>query len=101
MAEEGENDLENMLNLAQKQHPVVKVLVFPIIFETTARALRQEHFFDPHVIVFVKNDWITISVPIILSINQWSLSFKSVVWTMIYISKLSAFLIFQQIFIRI
>ena len=74
-----------------KNHTAVKVLVFPIIFETTARALRQGHFFDPHVIVFVKNDWITISVPIILSINQWSLSFKSVVWTMIYISKLSVF----------
>ena len=72
----GENNLENMLNLAQKPHPVVKILVFPIIFETTARVLRQEHFFDQHVIVFVKNDRITISVPIILSINQWRLSYK-------------------------
>ena len=72
----GENNLENMLNLSQKPHPVVKILVFPIIFETTSRVLRQEHFFDQHVIVFVKNDRITISVPIILSINQWRLSYK-------------------------
>ena len=59
-----------MLNVAQKLHPVVKILVFPIIFETTARVLRQGHFFDPHVIVFQKNDRITMSVPIILGINQ-------------------------------
>ena len=62
-----------MLNLAQKPHPVVKVLVFPVIFETTAKALRQGHFFGPHATVFVKNDRITISASIILSINQWSL----------------------------
>ena len=59
-----------MLNLAQKPHPVVKVLLFTIIFETLARALRQGNFLDPHVIIFVKNDRIAISVPIILSINQ-------------------------------
>ena len=55
--------------MAQKTHPVVKFLVFPIIFETTAGALRQGNFFDTHVIVFVKNDRTPISVPIILSIN--------------------------------
>ena len=59
-----------MLNLAQKPHPVVKVLVFPIIFETTPKTLRQGHFFGPHATVFVKYHRITISAPINLSINQ-------------------------------
>ena len=59
-----------MLNLAQKLHPAVKFLVFPVIFETTAWALRQGYFLDLYVIVFVKNDRIAISVPIILIINQ-------------------------------
>ena len=62
-----------MLNLGSKLHPVVKFLAFPVIFETTTGALRQEHFLDLHVIIFVKNGRITTSVPIMLSINQWSL----------------------------
>ena len=44
---------------AQKFHLVVKVLVFPAIFETIAGALRQEHFLDLYVIVFVTNGQIT------------------------------------------
>ena len=55
---------------AQKPQPVVKLFVFPTIFETTAGAQRPGYFLDLHVIFFIKNDRITISVPIILSINQ-------------------------------
>ena len=51
-------------------HPVVRFLVFPVIFETTAEVLRQIHFLDFHVIVFVEADRITTSTPIILSIYQ-------------------------------
>ena len=53
--------------------------------------MRQEHFLDLHVIAFVKNGLITISVPIILSINQWSLYHLKKCWidSQIYISQLS------------
>ena len=63
-----------MLNLGSKKlPPVLKFLVFPIIFETTTGVLRQGHFLDLHVIAFVKTDQITISFAIISSINWWSL----------------------------
>ena len=58
-----------MLNLGLKTFPSSEILVFPVISETTAEALRQGHFLDLHVIVFVKNDRFIISVSIILSIN--------------------------------
>ena len=51
---------------------MIKFLVFSVIFETTTEALWQGRFFDLPVIIFVKKDRITLSVPIILSINQWS-----------------------------
>ena len=51
---------------------MIKFLVFSVIFETTTEALWQGRFFDLPVIIFVKKDRITISVPIIWSINQWS-----------------------------
>ena len=66
----GHNFQKARLIQAQKLHPVVRFLVFLVIFETTAGALRQKHFFDLHVIVLVKNGRITTSLPIILSINQ-------------------------------
>ena len=43
------------------------------MFEIIAGALRQGYFFDLIVTVFVKNDRITVSVPIIIIKNQWSL----------------------------
>ena len=59
-----------MLNLGSETYPVFNFFVFPVIFENTAGVLRQGHFLDLCVIAFVKNDWITISVSIILSRNQ-------------------------------
>ena len=89
-----------MLNFGSKLHPVVKFLAFPVIFETTTRALRQEHFLDLHVIVFVKNGRITTSVPIILSINQWSLYHlkKCRMNNQIYISQLSTLCFYKVLF---
>ena len=46
---------KNMFNLGSKTSPRSQILVFPVIFETIAEALRQENFLDLHVIVFVKN----------------------------------------------
>ena len=51
---------------------MVRFFVFSVIFETTTEELWQARFLDLHAIAFAKNDRITISVPIILSINQWS-----------------------------
>ena len=58
-----------MFNLGLKTSPSSQILVFPVIFENTAGAMRQEYFFDLHV-VFVKNGRITTSFPIVLSITQ-------------------------------
>ena len=38
----------------------------------------RNHFLDLHAVAFVKNDRLTISVPIILNINHWRLSIKKV-----------------------
>ena len=59
-----------MLNLGSRTSPSSQTFSISVIFETTTEALRQGHFLDLHVIVFVNNDRITISVPIILSINR-------------------------------
>ena len=68
--EVGENNFQKTcLIQAQKPPPVVTFLVFPVIFETTTEALRQEHFLDLHVIDFIKNHRLTISAPITLSIS--------------------------------
>ena len=68
-----------MLNLGSETSPSSQILSIPVIFESTAGAQRQEHFFDLHVIVFVKNCRPTTSVPIILSINQLSLNQVSII----------------------
>ena len=59
-----------MLSLGSKTSLSSQVLLFPVVFETNAGTLRQGHFLDLHVNFFVKNDRITISVPVILSINK-------------------------------
>ena len=51
LTELGGNDFQKTcLIQAQKLHPVVKFLVFPVIFETTAEALRQGYFLDLHAL---------------------------------------------------
>ena len=55
--------------LSSKTSPSSQIFSIHVIFQNTAEALRQGHFLDLHVIVFVKNDRFTISVLIILSIN--------------------------------
>ena len=88
---------------AQKLHPVVKFLVLPVIFETTAGALRHDHLFDLHVIVFIKNARITTSVPNILSFNQWSLYHlkESQMDNLIYISQLSTSFFFYKLLLEV
>ena len=59
-----------MLTLGSKTSPSSQAFLFPVIFETTTGALRQRHFLDLHDIDFVKNDRITVSVPITLNKNR-------------------------------
>ena len=59
-----------MLNLGSKTSPSSQIFTIPSDFLNHAETLRQGHFFDLHVIVFVKNDRITISVPVILSVYR-------------------------------
>ena len=92
-----------MLSLGSKTWPSSQILVSPVIFETTAGTLRQGHFLDLNVIAFCKNDRITISVPIILSINQWSLyHFKKYrMDNHIYISQLRTSFFFYKLLFEV
>ena len=58
-----------MLNLGLKTSPSSQIFTIPSDFRNHAETLRQGDFPDLHVIVFVKNDQITILVPTFLSIN--------------------------------
>ena len=69
----GNEFLENMLNLGSKTSPRSQIFTIPSNFRNHVETPRQGHFLDLHVTDFVKNDRITVSVPIILSINQRSL----------------------------
>ena len=59
-----------MLNLGSKTSLSSQNFTIPSNFRNHAETLRQGHFLDLHVIVFVKNDRITVSVPINLRINK-------------------------------
>ena len=58
-----------MLNLDSKNSSSCQISSIPRNFQSTAGALRHDHLFDLHVIVFIKNGRITTSAPIILSNN--------------------------------
>ena len=92
-----------MLNLGSKTSPRTQIFTIPSNFRNHAETPRQEHFLDLHIIVFVKNDRITVSVPIILSINQRSLYHlkKSRMDNQIYISLLSASLFFYKLLFEV
>ena len=92
-----------MLNLGSKTSPSSQIFTIPSNFRNHAVTPRQGHFLDLHVIVFVKNDRITVSVPIILSINQRSLYHlkKSRMDNQIYISLLNASLFFYKLLFEV
>ena len=79
--------------------------IFTILsgFLNHAETLRQGHFLDLHVIVFVKNDRIAISFPIILSVNRWSLYHleKCRVDNQIYTLQVSTSLFFYKLLFEV
>ena len=92
-----------MLNLGSKTLPSSQIYTIPSDFWNHAETLKQGHFLDLHVIVFVKNDRITISVPIILSINRWSLYHLKKCWTdnQIYILQLRTSSFFYKLLFEV
>ena len=92
-----------MLNLGSKTSSSSQIFTIPSNFRNQAEALKQGHFLDLHVIVFIKYYWITISVTIILSINRWGLyHFKKCrMDNQIYISQLSASLLFYKLLFEV
>ena len=59
-----------MLNLVSKASPSSQVFGIPSNFGSHHLGTEAGHLLHLHVIVFVKNDRIAISVSVILSINQ-------------------------------
>ena len=92
-----------MLNLGSKTSLSSHIFTIPSTFRDHAETLRQGHFLDLHTIVFVKNDQITISVPIILSIYRWILynSKKCRLDNQIHTTQFSASLFFCKLLFEV
>ena len=88
-----------MLNLGSKTSPSSLVFSIPSNFRNHCWGTETGIFAWPSCIAFVKNDRITISVPIIVSINQWRLYHLKKCWmdSQIYISQLSTSLCFYKV----
>ena len=80
-----------MLNLASKTSPSSQTFSISSNFQSHCWGIETGAFPWPLCIVFVKNDRITILVPVILTINQWSLYHlkKYQMDNQLYISQLS------------
>ena len=92
-----------MLNLGSKTSPSSQIFSIPSNFRNHRWGTETGAFPWPSCIVFVKNDRITILVPIILSINQWSIYQlkKSQIDNQKYISQLSASLCFYKLLFEV
>ena len=92
-----------MLNLGSKTSPSSLVFSIPSNFRNHCWGTETGIFAWPSCIAFVKNDRITISVPIIVSINQWRLYHLKKCWmdNQIYISQLSTSLCFYKVLFKV
>ena len=88
-----------MLNLEWKSSPSSQVFSIPSNFWNHRWGTETGAFSCPSCYCFVKNDRITVSVPINLRINNWSLYHlkKCRIDNKIYISQLSTSLFFYKL----
>ena len=84
-----------MLNLGSKTSTSSQIVSIPSNF--------RNHFVDLHVVVFIKNDRLTISIPIILNINQWRHYHlkKGRMDNQIYMTELSTSLFFLKLLLEV
>ena len=55
-----------MLNLGSKNSPISQIFSIPSNLQNHRWVLRQEHFLDLHLIVYIKNGQITTSIPVVI-----------------------------------
>ena len=92
-----------MLNLGSKTSPSIQIFSIPSNFRSHCWGTETGAFPWSACIVFVKNHQVTISVPLILSINKWSLYHlkKCRMDNQIYISQFSTSLCFYKVFFEV